>query len=238
LKQKQVFVSFGRAALASAVMIWLAAPAQATVVATYSNRTTWSTSLTTVSTVDFNETMASGGDTFQSYSNSTGYTDPNNLLNFLGKLGTGPITYELFRTTVGGARLLRGPDFTSLGQSPRVEVNVLASAARGFGVTISSSVAGLQYEFVVDGEVLSPNVTSSGSTPVFFGVRTDANISQIVIRVVGGAAFGDSSYFEDAAIGFGSGEPPPSEAPEPSTIVLTTGALVLAWIRRRRAASH
>ena len=239
---KQILGSFGRAAAASVVMISLAAPMQATVVATYNNRATWEGSLTAVQTVDFNETMASGGNTFQSYSNSGGYTDPSSILRFLGPNQINPTIsshYELFRTTLSpsGARVLRGPTWGGGAGDERLVINFLATAAKGFGIDIASSVAGITYQFTVDGVAVTPTVVA-GTTSTFFGLRTDTNISQIIIRAVGPPNTTES-YFDNASIGaLGGGDPPP-EVPEPSTMIfLTTGLSALAWTRYRRGGSQ
>ena len=119
---------------------------------------------------------------------------------------------------------------------------MLSAAARGFGIDISSSIEGVSYEISVDGTVVVPTVpVVAGTTPVFFGLRTDSAIAQIVIRAIGGATNGTESYFDGAAIGEAQVEepPPPSETPEPSTIIfLGTGLALLAWTRNRRSASQ
>jgi len=234
-------------AAASVAMIGLAVPMNATVLGTFNDRTAWSTSLTGVTTADFNETMASG--TYQLYSNATGYT--SGVLNFLG-LSTLPNpsnpssqTYELKRFDDGTAKWLVGPSWVNSSQDTRLVIN-LSNAATAFGIDIASSVAGISYQITV----LSPSpeaftVTSAPLAPAttFFGVRTDAAISQVVIRMVssssGHPVNGDESRFDNASTGFFSAATaPPSETPETSTIIYgATGIFLLAWTRRRRTRS-
>ena len=246
---KHLWGTTARALIAAAIAFTLNVPARATITATYigaADYVNFSASLTPITTEGF-EALSEGG--FQTYG-ASGFT--SGILNFLGLTdrfsgGVPTGTYD-YRTTrynpngFGDNTWLRGPYWTFNGVGDPRMVITLSSAAKMFGIEISSSVAGIAYQITVVSDITEtvnvPAVPAFGSGSTFFGVKSDAAIQMVIVRMVGTNSVVDQDIWLDNAIAgdpAGDPPPPPSETPEPSTyLTLGLGLAALARTRSRR----
>ena len=242
--------------IALVVFLSLLLPAQASVLNTYTDSSSFNSATSNATVINFDGTTtnsySSNGYTnyYGVYSNAAGLT--LNGVNFVGNSGYG--SYELTTsnatdpnagTNYGTGTLLVGPTWYP-GASVLISLPGSATAFAFDMGAITPSVSSFEIQLVSLG--LTYNITTSlRPTTTFFGATLDAPISQIRIATLPGssgttpqllldnfvyATAGGASALQDPA------PPPGGETPEVTTILyVTSGIGLLIWKRRRMVAS-
>ncbi|MCC6590429.1 MAG: hypothetical protein IT168_27300 [Bryobacterales bacterium] len=250
------FPKFYCVGIALLVFLSLLLPAQASVLNTYSDSSSFNSATSNATVINFDGTTpnsySSNGYTnyYGVYSNAAGLTI--NGVNFVGNSGYG--SYELTTnnatdpnagTNYGTDSLLVGPSWypgasmlISLPSSVTafsLDMGAITPAISSFEIQLVS--LGVSYNITT---ALRPNLT-------FFGVTLDAPIDQVRIATMPGGPYTTPQLLVDnfvyataggAAALENPGPGPGGETPEVTTILyVTSGIGLLIWKRRRMAAS-
>ncbi len=218
--------------------LFTALASHATVLQIYNSRPTWDAATTGRADVDF-ESLNLGVGGFTSYSsagglnigglNIVGVLDVNQY--FLWALNPPAAALENY----GSNTIIRGPE-----RRPTSYLSVtLPSAVTSFGVDLMTyDPAAQSFAILLDGIQVATVTTANRPTRTFFGVTTDAPITEIRLVLNSGNNFTTQGLFDNfaygAAAGSGGGGPSPSETPEVGTLAATgTGLILVRYLRRR-----
>ncbi len=198
------------------LLIVLSSLASATVV-TYSSRPTWEAASSGITNVDF-ESLGLGVGGYTSYSTGTGLSTGG--LTFVGVLD--PNTFFLYALNpplgvdenFGSSTVLKGPELRATSY-----LNItLPAATTSFALDLMTAFPEAQsFRIQLDGIDVGIVITSQARpTRTFFGVTTDAPISQVRIMVDTGVLNQTQGLFDNFAYGSigGAPDPPPEETPE------------------------
>ena len=222
------------------LLIVLSSLASATVVATYTSRPLWEAASSGITNVDF-ESLGLGVGGYTSYSNGTGLSTGG--LTFVGVLD--PNTFFLYALNpplgadenFGSSTVLKGPELRATSY-----LNItLPAATTAFALDLMTVFPAAQsFRIQLDGIDVGIVITSQARpTRTFFGVTTDAPISQVTITVDSGILNQTQGLFDNFAYGSigGAPDPPPGggETPEVATMLsVGSGLVLLRWARRRQ----
>ena len=224
--------------LVSAALVVSAVPAFASVVNTYTSRTTWLADSSGVQNVDFAGLAPVNG------VSSIFYSLNIDSVAFTAVQGAGSFGMQAVDTNMapwynfGGGNALMMPNLITL-PVPYFHI-VLPSAVTSFGVDLMSvSPGGVGYTVTADGTSFTVP-TFTAPTPGFFGATFDSPVTTIDITPLGISpgdytnALMDNFSFGTAA---GAVTPPTDETPEAATLVMIGVGLVgLRTIRKRQEA--
>jgi hypothetical protein len=233
------------------LLLLLASAAHASVLQTFSNRVDWEAATTGRTDIDFESLgLPQGtGTWWADYSNSTGLTTGG--VNFKGEEGSGWYLWAInppdgdfqdYNTLT----VLRGPDFRTENGPSRLLVN-LPSNVTSFGIDLAAINATNQNNNIatlriyLDGIDINVSVTTLARPDMkFFGVTTDAPVSQVAIELTSGEAYTTRMLADNVSFGLASGTTGGTtgggETPEATTLLyVASGAALMAWARRRRA---
>ena len=229
--------SWPAVAMLLAALAMVAIPAQATVLGTYSDRTTWEGVTSGRTDIDF-ESLGIGVGGYTSYSTSAGLAIGG--VQFVGVLD--PSTYFLYALNppsgasedYGSSTVLKGPE---LRPTSYLLVN-LGPGVTSFGVDLMTIFpAGSMISIFLDGVQVGMVSTQSKPTRTFFGVQTDTAFSQIKFVLSSGTTYSTQILLDNFAYGaaMSGGPTPPAETVEVTTLLYVgTGIGLLGWTRRRR----
>lgn len=214
----------------------VALTSHATVLQTYNTRPSWEAATTGRADVDFESLNLSTG-AFANYSTISGLTTGG--LNIVGVLDVNQ--YFLYALNppsgapedFGSGTIIRGPE-----RRPNSYLSItLPSAVTSFGVDLMTYDPDAQsFAILLDGTQVATVTTAARPTRTFFGVTTDAPITEVRLVLTSGTNFTTQGLFDNFAYGAaGAGEPPTGgETPEVGTLVATgTGLLMVRYLRRR-----
>lgn len=225
-----------------AMFLMLVLPAQASVLATYTDRTSFSAASSGVTTVDFSSLGLNQGG-WAGYSTSNGldisgvkFVGNTNSSFYLYAYNPNPNDAEDYNS----GTVLRGPEWN--GNS--YITMTMPTGVTAFGLdlaTILPSMGTLTIQ--LDGINLGVTIqTQARPNLTFFGVTTDAPISEVKVLVTGGTLYQTQPILDNVTFGTAgsSGGTAPAETggetPEITTILYVgSGIGLLMWNRRRRA---
>lgn len=224
--------------VATLALLMAIVPAQASVLGTYNDRTTWEGLTSGRTDIDFTSLGLSPG-AAANYSTAAGLTIGS--ANFTS--GYGGTSYQLYglNPTAGtpedwdSGTLLAGPSWAT-GAYFQV---VLSGGVTSFGLDLMSAYpAGATFRILLDGIDLGITiVTGTRPNRTFFGVRTDIPFSTVRVIFDSSTPFGPQALFDNFAFGLAAGDPPPGgETPEITTLLyIGSGVGLMQWAKRRRA---
>jgi hypothetical protein len=207
-----------RLILVSALALTSAGTALASEIQLYNNRTTWNADRTGA-----NADLTFTNLTFETfsgpYNSAAGLLDAAANVRFVGFQSDG-VTYDLVvNPGFTGTQVV-----TQLGATGTILI-ALPTNVRAFGVDLNSSgPLGVTVAYSAGGN-FSHLATLGGGASGFFGVRTDAPISNLIFST-GVISKGSVDNFEIGA---------QAETPEVATLLaIGTGLIAMRWMRRRR----
>ncbi|MCC6537224.1 MAG: hypothetical protein IT162_06720 [Bryobacterales bacterium] len=222
-------------------LLLIALTSHATVLQTYSSRPSWETATTGRADVDFESLNISTGG-WASYSTAAGITTGG--LNIVGVLDVNQYFLYALNPPSGAAEdfgsstILRGPEMRS---NSYLSVT-LPSSVTSFGIDLMTYSPDTQsFAILLDGVQVATVTTAARPVRTFFGVTTDAPITEVRLVLTSGTNFVTQGLFDNLAYGAaaGSGEPPPAETPEVGTLAATgTGLILVRYLRRRHRLSQ
>jgi hypothetical protein len=209
------------------VLALLAMPAYPTTITTYSSQSSWQAATTGDQSINFEGSAPSGSyTTFPSFTSSG--------VQFFGLSGT---TFGAMDTSAfSWANFGSNDALFSSGGTQGFHI-VLPSAVTAFGLNLFTSPPAVSYTASVAGSQYTAP-TSNQPTEAFFGVTSDTAFTTIDLTAQPGAsyAFIDNFQWGTSQVSGGGGGGG-GDAPEASTLLMIgTGLLSLALIRRRKAA--
>ncbi|MBM3786663.1 MAG: hypothetical protein FJW30_20070 [Acidobacteria bacterium] len=215
--------------------LFVALTSHATVLQTYNTRPSWEAATTGRADVDFESLGLSTG-WFQSFSTAAGLTIGG--VNIVGVLDVNQ--YFLWALNppsgapedFGSSTIIRGPE-----RRPTSYLSItLPAAVTSFGIDLMTyDPAAQSFAILLDGTQVATVTTAARPTRTFFGVTTDAPITEVRLVLTSSTNLTTQGLFDNLAYGSASaGEPPPGETPEVGTLIATgTGLMMVRYLRRR-----
>ena len=209
-----------RLILVAALALTSAGTAFASEIQLYNNRTTWNTDRTGAN-ADLTFTNMTFETFSGSYSDAVGLLDAATNVRFVG-FQSDNVSYDL-TVSVGG---FNGTHVLTQFLGGGIITVTLPNNVRAFGVDLSSAGSfGLTVAYNASSAFSHLATAGSGSSG-FFGVRTDAPISNLIFST-GVFSKGSVDNFEIGA---------QAETPEVATLLaIGTGLIAMRWMRRRRS---
>ncbi len=237
--------------VAVSTALYVAGPAGATVINTYSDPTAWQGAMLSYNTINFSGFAMNPGNVVN-YNTSAGLTV--NGVQFVGQ--SGPSSYALsvinpqtgWGSNFGSGSVLRGPAYSTDGFNQALIVN-LPAGVTAFGLDLmSQDPSALSFKIVLStGEFFVSVGTSPWPNRAFFGLTSTVPISQIQFIMESGNdptvnpllpfSFPLMDNFSTGVAYVPPPPPPPVTAPEATTMLyVATGVFLVFfnWKRVRR----
>ena len=221
------------------LLMVLSSLASATILQTFTARTTWEAATSGRVDIDFSSLSLPLG--YQSYGTSSGLTTGG--VTIVGVLDSS--TYYLYALNppsgadenFGTGQLIRGPEYRT---TSYLRIS-LPTATTSFGIDLMTAFPRAEsFTIQLDGVDVGSVITTNSSTPTFFGVTTTGPISEVTIRLNSGTLNNTSGLFDN--IGYGAagsgGGGGGGETPEVATMLgAGSGLLLMRWMARRAVAT-